>query len=88
MQIILQVQILYVQHGNVLKNSYHTQWDKITERFIYFNINNIIKMNKCKVCNYEWKSKTIIGFIPKSCPKCKRYDWQEKKGEKDGRQTN
>jgi predicted Zn-ribbon and HTH transcriptional regulator len=48
----------------------------------------MIIMNKCKICNYEWKSKTIIGFIPKSCPKCKRYDWQKKEGEQNGRQTN
>ena len=53
----------------------------------------MIIMNKCKICQYEWKSRTTIGFIlndytPKSCPKCKRYDWQKKEGEQNGRQTN
>ncbi len=34
-------------------------------------------MNKiCKRCFYEWKSKLEK---PISCPKCKRYDWDEDK---------
>lgn len=32
-----------------------------------------MKQCKCK-CGYEWKSKVEE---PKSCPKCKRYDWKE-----------
>jgi len=30
---------------------------------------------KCKQCGYEWKSRVEN---PSSCPKCKRYDWNEK----------
>jgi len=30
--------------------------------------------NKCKQCQYEWKSRKEI---PKSCPRCKRYDWDK-----------
>ena len=30
-------------------------------------------MNKCKQCNYEWKGKKEA----KSCPRCKRYDWDK-----------
>lgn len=33
---------------------------------------------KCKCCGYEWISKVEI---PKQCPKCKRYDYQELKNE-------
>ena len=31
-------------------------------------------MNKCKLCQYEWKSKVEL---PKQCPRCKRYDWNK-----------
>ena len=31
-------------------------------------------MNKCKLCGYEWESRTDK---PKQCPKCKRYDWDK-----------
>ena len=31
---------------------------------------------KCRVCGYEWESRTKL---PKACPKCKRYDWNDKK---------
>lgn len=30
--------------------------------------------NKCSKCGYEWDS---IIDNPKSCPKCKRYDWKK-----------
>ena len=31
--------------------------------------------NKCLRCDYEW-----VGLKQaKQCPKCKRYDWNEKK---------
>ncbi|MBU0894948.1 MAG: hypothetical protein KKB88_05895 [Nanoarchaeota archaeon] len=30
--------------------------------------------NKCKKCGYEWESKIDN---PVSCPRCKRYDWNE-----------
>jgi predicted Zn-ribbon and HTH transcriptional regulator len=33
-------------------------------------------MNKCRLCNYEWKSRG--DKIPKCCPKCKIYNWQMK----------
>jgi predicted Zn-ribbon and HTH transcriptional regulator len=31
-------------------------------------------MNICKKCGYEWQSRVEI---PKQCPKCKRYGWNE-----------
>ena len=31
----------------------------------------------CHRCGYSWHSKNIIMLIPKSCPKCKRYDWNK-----------
>jgi predicted Zn-ribbon and HTH transcriptional regulator len=33
------------------------------------------KKFKCKNCNYEWISRVEE---PKTCPKCKRYDWKKK----------
>jgi len=30
-------------------------------------------MNKCKKCKYEWVGKKEA----KSCPRCKRYDWDK-----------
>ena len=30
--------------------------------------------NKCKRCGYEWDSRIEN---PKSCPRCKRYDWDK-----------
>jgi len=35
-----------------------------------------MKENKCNKCDYEWKSRIEN---PKSCPKCKRYDWNKEK---------
>ena len=32
--------------------------------------------NKCKLCGYEWKPRQDKA---KSCPRCKRYDWEEVK---------
>jgi len=31
---------------------------------------------KCKRCGYEWDSRKEK---PKSCPNCKRYDWNNDK---------
>ncbi len=39
----------------------------------------VMKMNKCKICGYDWES---IVDKPKQCPRCKRYDW-DKTNEKD-----
>lgn len=36
---------------------------------------------ECKRCGYEWKSRVEV---PKECPRCKRRDWDEEKGEKVG----
>ena len=33
---------------------------------------------KCKQCGYEW---TPRMKIPKACPSCKRYDWNQPKKE-------
>jgi uncharacterized Zn ribbon protein len=30
---------------------------------------------RCKKCDHEWIPR--INGIPKVCPKCKHYDWQE-----------
>jgi len=35
---------------------------------------------KCNICNYQWRS--ISNRIPRECPKCKRYDWNESKQNK------
>ncbi len=44
--------------------------------------------HKCKKCLYEWKSNLER---PKSCPNCKRYDWDKerfyKRGVKNDKQT-
>jgi len=45
------------------------------------------KMNKCNRCGHEWKTKTKLRGakerkLPLCCPRCKRYDWGEKDGEK------
>jgi len=37
------------------------------------------KSNTCKRCGYEWESKLGRGGKPKSCPRCKSYDWQKEK---------
>ena len=31
----------------------------------------------CIKCGYEWDP-IVESHIPKACPRCKRYDWQEK----------
>ena len=33
------------------------------------------KIVECKLCGNNWETK----IDPKQCPKCKRYDWNEKK---------
>ena len=38
----------------------------------------IMVEHTCKKCGHEWKGKED----PKSCPKCKRYDWKDEN--KDG----
>lgn len=32
----------------------------------------------CNRCGYDWQPKAMRGpyLVPKSCPACKRYDWQ------------
>jgi len=34
--------------------------------------------NKCKKCGHEWIARVED---PIQCPKCKQYDWKEKKKE-------
>lgn len=41
-----------------------------------------MKVNKCQRCDFEWKPKKDVV---KSCPNCKRYDWNQKKCSKCGR---
>ena len=36
-----------------------------------------MKNLKCKLCGHEWIPR--IKNKPTACPKCKRYDWEEKK---------
>lgn len=41
--------------------------------------------HKCLKCNHEWQGKVEK---PKSCPRCKRYDWDvqlNKPGGKNGK---
>ena len=42
---------------------------------------NIIMNNKCILCGWEWKGR--VGN-PAQCPRCKRYDWNKKRGEPNG----
>lgn len=35
-----------------------------------------IQWLKCVACNWEWRARIMK---PKSCPRCKRYDWEESK---------
>ena len=37
-----------------------------------------METNKCSKCKHEWLSRVED---PKQCPRCKRYDWKEKKKE-------
>jgi len=33
---------------------------------------------ECKQCGHQWEPKKRVGATtPKSCPRCKRYDWQD-----------
>ncbi len=41
---------------------------------------------KCKRCNYAWRGRT--DHKPAVCPKCKRYDWDEVKENKNGGTKN
>ncbi len=36
---------------------------------------------KCLLCGYEWEARKEL---PKTCPRCKRYDWNKKKGDVNG----
>jgi predicted Zn-ribbon and HTH transcriptional regulator len=38
---------------------------------------------KCKLCGHEWNSR--IEGKPLACPKCKRYDWEEKEDDRQDR---
>ena len=44
------------------------------------------KFCKCKKCGYIWYSR--FGFVPKTCPKCKRYDWNKNKKIKNIHEEN
>jgi len=35
-----------------------------------------MKQCKCSKCGYTWTPR--IKGVPKSCPRCKRYDWRKK----------
>jgi len=35
---------------------------------------------KCKLCRHEWESRKDN---PRSCPRCKRYDWKAAKEEQE-----
>ena len=48
--------------------------------YISYNI-NIIMLMKCILCGWEWKSRVEH---PAQCPKCKRYDWNKKRGDTNG----
>ena len=37
--------------------------------------------NKCEKCGHSWFSRKE-NEAPKSCPQCKRYDWNKKAEEK------
>ena len=39
---------------------------------------NIIMNNKCILCGWEWKGRVVD---PAQCPRCKRYDWNKKRGD-------
>ena len=36
-----------------------------------------VEMNNCVKCEYKWEQRKKEGK-PKSCPKCKSYDWEKK----------
>lgn len=36
--------------------------------------------NKCKFCKYNWNGRIEK---PKSCPRCKRYDWDDEEKDKE-----
>lgn len=35
-----------------------------------------VTMNRCLKCNYEWVKRVQL---PKQCPRCKQYGWDNKK---------
>jgi len=39
-----------------------------------------LKQLKCKRCGYSWITRTNS---PRCCPKCKSYDWDKPKKEKE-----
>ena len=39
-----------------------------------------METTKCLKCGHEWFSRTDK---PLQCPRCKRYDWNKKKEEKE-----
>ena len=54
-----------------------------TKSLYTINIINIIMVakmfkHKCLRCSWEWDSQLEL---PVACPRCKRYDWNEKKKE-------
>jgi len=38
-------------------------------------------ISKCILCGWEWKSRVEN---PAQCPRCKRYDWNKKRGDTNG----
>lgn len=38
--------------------------------------------HKCKLCGWMWESKLEA---PAACPRCKRYDWQEKEDDSNAK---
>jgi len=38
------------------------------------------KEHICSICGYKWKGKKEVI----ACPRCKRYDWNKKRGEENG----
>ena len=41
-----------------------------------------MEKRKCKRCGFEWIPRIVN---PKACPNCKRYDWDTKKENKNGK---
>ena len=39
-----------------------------------------MEKNKCEKCEYEWIPRMKD---PKTCPRCKSYDWKEKKEDEE-----
>ena len=40
---------------------------------------------RCRKCGYEWKIRTLF---PKSCPRCKSYNYKDERGLKKDAENN